>query len=173
MRIPVPSAVFLALHALLLPAIAWNYFKRHQWNTLIVGSTIYAVDRWGLSLSPKTSVKLTKPRVVLYSLRLRQAYGAAEATSTGLLTYQQITFGKPPSLQGLNPPQRVGNRLWLHWVDTRLPHHVSMPLGRDDAPGYRGWSSQSRTAEVLGPATHGRVCPLLHTRPCGRWGHEW
>ena len=74
-------------------------------------------------------------RVVLYSLRLRQAYGAASRTSTGLLSYQQITFGKPPSLQCLNPPQRIGNRLWFHWVDTRLPQHVSMPLSRDDASG--------------------------------------
>ena len=53
----------------------------------------------------QTSVKLTKTRVVLYSLRLRQAYGATSPTSTGLLTYQQITFSKPPSLQCLNPPQ--------------------------------------------------------------------
>ena len=28
-------------------AIAWNYFKRHQWDTVIIGSTIYAVERWG------------------------------------------------------------------------------------------------------------------------------
>jgi len=45
MCVPVPSAVFLALHALLLLAIAWNYFKRHQWNTVVIGSTLYAVER--------------------------------------------------------------------------------------------------------------------------------
>ena len=30
LRVPVPSGVFLALHVLALPAIGWNYFKRHQ-----------------------------------------------------------------------------------------------------------------------------------------------
>ena len=43
--VPVPCAIFVALHALLLPAIAWNYFKRHQWNTAVIGSTIYAIER--------------------------------------------------------------------------------------------------------------------------------
>jgi len=72
----VPCAVFLGLHALLLPAIAWNYLKRQQWNVAIIGSTIFAVER-----------------VVLYSLRLRQAYGVAPRTSDGLLFYQQATLG--------------------------------------------------------------------------------
>ena len=30
--VPVHSAIFLALQAL-LPVIAWNYLKRHQWPT--------------------------------------------------------------------------------------------------------------------------------------------
>jgi len=42
---PAPSTIFLALHALLLPAIAWNYFKRHQWNIATLGSTVFAVKR--------------------------------------------------------------------------------------------------------------------------------
>ncbi len=43
--VPVPCAIFLALHVLLLPAIAWNYLKRHQWNVATFGSTLFAVER--------------------------------------------------------------------------------------------------------------------------------
>jgi len=49
----------------------------------------------------KPSIKLTKPRVVLYSLRLHQAYGGISRPSNVLLFYQQATFGRPPSLQYL------------------------------------------------------------------------
>lgn len=42
----IPSAIFLALYALLLPTIIWNLFVRHQWSTYLIGTSLFAIERF-------------------------------------------------------------------------------------------------------------------------------
>ena len=59
-------------------------------------------SRWnGESYLCRPSIKLTRTRVLLYSLRLRHAAGGS--SRPGISAYQQASLGEPPSLQCLNP----------------------------------------------------------------------
>ncbi|KZV89145.1 hypothetical protein EXIGLDRAFT_721631 [Exidia glandulosa HHB12029] len=73
----VPSILFAIAYGVLVPFIVARMFRPGNRSALLVGTSIYAIER-----------------VVVYSLRASQAYGATRNTSGGLLIYLQLSLAQ-------------------------------------------------------------------------------
>lgn len=90
-----PSIIFAVMYGLLVPVIFYRLISPKSRNTLLIGTSTFAVERcvhehmdclneiWGTIYF----------RVVIFSLRAVQSRNEEKRNSKGLTTYMQITIG--------------------------------------------------------------------------------
>ncbi|EGO00256.1 hypothetical protein SERLA73DRAFT_160202, partial [Serpula lacrymans var. lacrymans S7.3] len=111
-----PSVLFAVLYGLLLPVAAYRIADKRSRTVLLVGSTVFAIER-----------------LVIFSLRAVQAHSSSKRESITIAAYMQVTIG----LGFIGIMQDVMNLLRCLLVNSTLgpTNHPDTPSSSSDIVG--------------------------------------